>query len=111
MRGSCYLAIRRNGKIEQPLVWDFDIAFGNADHITWEQGASSAEWDGWYLKTCAPWFDRFFEDPQFVSALKKRWNELKPQLNQLPDFIRQQAKDLDEAQKRNFGSKVFNEET
>lgn len=106
MRGSCYLAIRRNGKIEQPLVWDFDIAFGNANHITWEQGASSVGWDGWYLKTCAPWFDRFFEDPTFVSALKKRWNELKPELDQIPSFIKQRAAKLDEAQKRNFGSKT-----
>lgn len=104
MRGSCYLAVRRNGKIEQPLVWDFDIAFGNADHITWEQGASSNDWDGWYLKTCAPWYDRFFQDPEFVSALKKRWNELKPQLDQLPAFIRKHAADLDDAQKRNFSS-------
>ncbi|MFV0420392.1 MAG: CotH kinase family protein [Dysgonomonas sp.] len=106
MRGSCYLAIRRNGKIEQPLVWDFDLAFGNADHITWEQGASSAEWDGWYLKTCAPWFDQFFKDPEFVSALKKRWNELKPQLNQLPNYIKERAASLDDSQKRNFGPKT-----
>lgn len=106
MRGSCYLAIRRNGKIEQPLVWDFDIAFGNADHITWEQGASSREWDGWYIKTCSPWFDRFFEDPYFVSELKKRWNELKPQLDGIPDFIREHAVALQDAQARNYGIKA-----
>ncbi len=105
MRGSCYLAIRRNGKIEAPLVWDFDIAFGNADHITWEQGASSREWDGWYIKTCAPWFDRFFEDPYFVSELKKRWNELKPQLDGVPDFIREHAAALQDSQARNFSPK------
>lgn len=114
MRGSCYLAIRRNGKIEQPLVWDFDLAFGNADHITWEQGASSTEWDGWFINSKnnsnpekrTPWFERFFEDPAFVSALKKRWNELKPQLNQLPDYIKEHAASLDDAQKRNFGPKT-----
>lgn len=106
MRGSCYLALRRNGKIEQPLVWDFDIAFGNANHITWEQGASSVGWDGWYIKTCAPWFDQFFKDPAFVTALKARWNELKPQLDQLPDYIREKARLLDDAQHRNFTSKL-----
>lgn len=102
MRGSCYMAIRRNGKIEMPLVWDFDLAFGNADYITWEQGASSREWDGWYIKTCSPWFDRFFEDPYFVSELKKRWNELKPQLDEIPGFIREHASVLEEPQARNF---------
>lgn len=106
MRGSCYLSLRRNGKIEQPLVWDFDLAFGNADHITSEQGASSDGWDGWYIKTCAPWFDRFFEDPAFVHQLKNRWNELKPELDQLPDFIRDHAEKIDESQKKNFGPKV-----
>ncbi len=102
MRGSCYMAIRRNGKIEMPLVWDFDIAFGNANHITWEQGASSVGWDGWFIKTRSPWFDRFFEDPAFVSALKLRWNALKPQLDKVPDFVRDRAAKLNEAQKRNF---------
>ncbi|WP_298649546.1 CotH kinase family protein [uncultured Proteiniphilum sp.] len=106
MRGSCYLAIRRNGKIEQPLIWDLDIAFGNADHITWEQGASSREWDGWFIKTCSPWFDRFFEDPYFVSELKKRWNELKPELDEIPGFIREHAFALQDAQARNFSPKA-----
>ena len=108
MRGSCYMAIRRNGKIEQPLVWDFDLAFGNADYITWEQGASSAGWDGWYIKTCSPWFDRLFEDPQFVEELKDRWNELKPQLDKLPSFIKEHALMLDDAQTRNFSTKETN---
>lgn len=105
MRGSCYLALRRNGKIEQPLVWDFDLAFGNADYITTEQGASSYDWDGWYIKTCSPWFDRFFEDPAFVAELKKRWNQLIPELDQLPGFIKQNALMLDYAQVRNFDLK------
>lgn len=108
MRGSCYMAIRRGGKIEQPLVWDFDIAFGNADHITWEQGASSAEWDGWFIKTSSPWFDRFFIDPSFVAQLKARWNELKPQLDELPNFIKERASMLDKSQLRNFSSKSSN---
>lgn len=106
LRGSCYLAIRRNGKIEQPLVWDFDIAFGNADHITWEQGADSAGPEGWFIKTRSPWFDRLFEDPYFVSELKKRWNELKPELDELPDFIREHAAGLQESQAKNFIPKV-----
>ena len=108
MRGSCFMAIRRNGKIEQPLVWDFDLAFGNADYITWEQGATSAGWDGWYIKTCSPWFDRLFEDPQFVEELKDRWNELKPQLDKLPSFIKEHALMLDDAQTRNFSTKETN---
>ena len=104
-RGSCHMALRKNGKIELPMVWDFDIAFGNADHLTWEQGATSNGWDGWYIKTQSPWFDQLFEDPTFVAELKTRWNELRPQLATIPDFIRTQADALNEAQARNFGPK------
>lgn len=104
-RGSCHMSLRRNGKIELPMVWDFDLAFGNADYITWEQGASSSDWDGWYIKTQSPWFDRLFQDPAFVAELKSRWNELKPQLDKVPLFIREHAELLNEAQARNFSPK------
>jgi spore coat protein CotH len=102
MRGSCYLALKSDGKVYQPFVWDFDIAFGNANHITWEQGASSTGPDGWYIKTCSPWFNRFFMDPAFVAELKEKWNTLKPQLDKLPDYIQQQADQLKYAAARNF---------
>lgn len=101
MRGSCYLTLPRNGKVTQPTVWDFDIAFGNANHIV-DEGATSRGWDGWYIKTCSPWFDQFFKDPAFVSALKTKWNALKPQLDQLPQFIDKNTGSLQYAQKRNF---------
>lgn len=105
MRGSCYMALRRNGKIEMPLVWDFDLAFGNADYIVSEQGASSAGPEGWFIKTCSPWFDQLFKDPYFVSELKKQWNELKPELDGIPDFIREHALAIQDSQARNFSPK------
>ena len=104
-RGSCHMALRKNGKIELPMVWDFDLAFGNADYIIEEQGATSSDWDGWYIKTQSPWFDQLFKDPTCVAELKARWNELKPQLLTVPDFIRSHADELNEAQARNFSPK------
>lgn len=105
LRGSCYMAIRNKGKIEFPLVWDFDLAFGNADYITWEQGATSSEWDGWFIKTQSPWFDRLFQDPQFVGEVKSRWNKLKPELDRIPDYIKAHANQLDDSQKKNYTPK------
>ena len=102
MRKSCYLALPRNEKLRQAFVWDFDIAFGNAEHIVTEQGATSAGWDGWYIKTRSPWFDRFFKDPVFVQELKRTWNKVKPELEQLPVYIQQHADYLQYAQARNF---------
>lgn len=105
MRGSCYMAVLGNNIIEQPLVWDFDIAFGNANHITTEQGATSTGPKGWYIKTCSPWFDQLFKDPAFVKALKEKWNAVKPQLDQLPQFVQNRSNELEGAAARNFGSK------
>ncbi|MGI6136103.1 MAG: CotH kinase family protein, partial [Petrimonas mucosa] len=65
----------------------------------------SSEWDGWFIKTQSPWFDRLFQDPQFVNELKSRWNELKPELNMIPDFIKEHAHLLNDSQKRNFSPK------
>lgn len=106
MRKSCNLALPRNEKLRQAFVWDFDIAFGNAQHIVTEQGASSAGWDGWYIKTNSPWFDRFFKDPVFVRELKQTWNKVKPELEQLPVFIQRNADYLQYAQARNFSPVV-----
>ena len=104
MRGSCYLALKGDGKVYQPFVWDFDIALGNCNYIDSQQGASSTGPDGWYIKTCSPWFNRFFLDPTFVSALKQKWNTLKPQLDKLPDFIQEQVNQMKYAIGRNFSS-------
>lgn len=106
MRGSCYMAIIGNKIIEQPMVWDFDIAFGNAKHIVTEQGASSAGPDGWYIKTCSPWFDQLFKDPAFVKAVKEEWNRVKPELDQLPAFVQSQSDELQYAAARNFADQA-----
>lgn len=102
MRGSCYMALMNNSILEQPLVWDFDIAFGNAKHIVTEQGASSDGPLGWYIKTCSPWFDQLFKDPVFVEALKQKWNAVKPQLDMLPAYVQNLYDRLRYAAARNY---------
>ena len=102
MRGSCYMALMNNSILEQPLVWDFDIAFGNAKHIVTEQGASSDGPLGWYIKTCSPWFDQLFKDPVFVEALKQKWNAVKPQLDMLPAYVQNLYGRLRYAAARNY---------
>ncbi|HIZ05305.1 MAG TPA: CotH kinase family protein [Candidatus Phocaeicola gallistercoris] len=105
MRGSCYMAVLKSGIIEMPMVWDFDIAFGNAKHITTEQGADSDGPTGWYIRTCSPWFDQLFKDPVFINEVKKQWNALYPQLAQLPQFVLDEGKRLEKAAERNYGAK------
>jgi hypothetical protein len=42
------------------------------------------------------------KDPAFVTRLKNRWNELKPEFDKIPDFIDQQAFILSKAAAHNF---------
>lgn len=104
MRGSCYMSVIGNRTLEQSLVWDFDIAFGNAKHIVTEQGASSDGPLGWYIKTCSPWFDQLFKDPAFVALLKQKWGEVRPQLYQLPAYVQNLYDRLRYAAARNYAS-------
>ena len=40
-----------------------------------------------------------------MNEVKQKWNEVKPQLDQLPQFVKEQAILLDEAQRRNFSAR------
>lgn len=55
--------------------WDFDIAYGNVNY----NGCDNPE--GFWIKN-AVWISRMFEDPQFVTKLKARWNEKKSELQE-----------------------------
>lgn len=64
---SCYMNLSRGGKIKMGPLWDFDIAFGNVNY----NGNDNPE--GFWIKDVA-WFRRLFEDPNFVKAVKERFN-------------------------------------
>jgi hypothetical protein len=63
---SCYLHLRRGDKLKMGPLWDFDIAFGNVNY----NGCDDPE-GLWIYK--ASWFQRLFEDPDFVSMVKERF--------------------------------------
>lgn len=92
LRKSTFLTKTRGGKLRFCHVWDFDLALGNCSYLHADPGAEDGP-EGWWVKTIAPWrmktgwYLRLFEDPEFCAAVKKRWNELKPQLATLPQYI------------------------
>lgn len=57
------------GKICMGPLWDYDIAFGNADA---SDGCDSSP-EEFHVKNMA-WIHRFFEDPYFVQLVKDRWS-------------------------------------
>jgi hypothetical protein len=97
------------GKLHMGPVWDFNLAFGNANYCG---GAAPQGWgfsfglicpdDFWQLPF---WWDRLREDPDFIALLGDRWNELRngefsdDRLNSTIDSL---VAVMDDAPQRNF---------
>ena len=101
LRKSSFITKKKGGKLEMYHLWDFDLTFGNTGWLS--------DPEGFYIKdynpSCVPgdnWFNRMLKDPAFATRLKNRWNELYPQIKAMTDFIDDQAKILDKAQRLNF---------
>ena len=73
---SSYMHKDRNGLLKMGPVWDFDYGgwYG----------------DGWWIKD-AIYFDRLFQDPEFVKLVKSKWSEYKPRFDEIPQYIYHQS--------------------
>jgi hypothetical protein len=76
-------------------LWDFDISLGNY------KGSVGEYSDGFHIKN-AKWMSRLFEDPEFVSAVKDRWNTKKSEFIALQQYIDGRAGYINHAQAQNF---------
>jgi hypothetical protein len=68
-------------KICMAPLWDFDWAFGytgEGHHYF----TNSTNWSGKHV-----FFNRFFDDPVFVTKYKERWNEKYPKIADVSNFI------------------------
>ena len=92
------------GKIHAGPIWDFNLAFNNADY--------GDAWitNGWlyYISGAAAepaWWNRMLQDPVFKNTLRCRWEELRLGLldvSSIFGFIDGQVEELGEAVNRNF---------
>ncbi len=97
----------KNPKLKMGPLWDFDLAFGNADYY---EGAKIAGWqvDFQVQSDAFPlpfWWQKLMQDSNFVNALKARWEELRKEVITVPRlyaYIDSVANYIDEAQARNF---------
>ena len=64
---SCYMNLKRGGKLKMGPLWDFDIAFGNINYN------DNFVPEGFWIKN-ASWFSRLFKDPAFVAKVKERFD-------------------------------------
>jgi len=80
-RISTWLVKDKNKKLAMGPIWDFNLAFGNANYCN---GGASNVWAYKYNERCSDddrqvpfWWDRLLEDPQFVAQLQTRWSTLR----------------------------------
>lgn len=83
---SCYMNLKRGGKLKMGPIWDFDLAFGGYP-ASW---GDAAEWvnnpEGFVLNENG-WYPRLFLDPVFISNVKDRFNLYYAHKQDLFDFI------------------------
>lgn len=80
-RLSTFMTKDKNGKLKMGPIWDFNLAFGNADYCG---GSNTNTWAYQFNARCGDdfwlipfWWDRLLQDPAFVSQLKARWGTLR----------------------------------
>jgi hypothetical protein len=96
----------KGGKLTMGPMWDYDIAWANADYC---QSDSVAGWVYNNLRCGAPkipfWWKSLLEDPAFTSELRARWVELRSTAlkeQHLTEQINATATLLAESRVRNF---------
>ena len=111
-RISTFMNKDKGGKLNMGPIWDFNIAFGNANYC---EAELTSGWAMDFNKICPQdgmhvpfWWNRLLEDPDYVLALKQRWSLLRS--NQFSnEFIITIIDDLklelekSDASTRNFG--------
>lgn len=80
-RLSTWVIKDKNEKLAMGPIWDFNLAFGNADYCS---GGETNVWAYKFNDRCNEdfwvipfWWERLMEDPYFRNKIKTRWNELK----------------------------------
>jgi len=80
-RLSTWMTKDKNDKLKMGPIWDFNLAFGNADYC---EGGANNVWTYRFNERCPNdiwqipfWWDRLLEDPAFVTQLQNRWTTLR----------------------------------
>ena len=96
------------GKLHMGPVWDYDIAWGNANYCS---GSSIQGWAHEFGEVCSDaeqvpfWWSRLLEDPAYRDLVRCRWNELRDGLlspTGIAAYCDSMAAELQQAQQRNF---------
>ncbi|GAB3014169.1 CotH kinase family protein [Niabella terrae] len=79
-------------------VWDFDLAVNNDKRLGDAQELLMLD-KAHFVRA---WIDRLREDPELMLQIRERWNQVKPTLATIPDYVDSLALSLQFSQKPNF---------
>lgn len=94
--GSVYLHKDVGGKFIAGPTWDFDYGTFNFTYGEAQPARTSLYVSG------AVWYRYLFRNPKFKAMAKARWAELKPQIEQMADYITQKGDYLKYAAEHNY---------
>ena len=97
----------KGGKLYMGPVWDYDIAWGNANYYT---GDITSGWAYQFNYANDPfqppfWWDRLLQDSTFNNAVRCRWESLRSTILSTTNLfakVDSMALELNESQQRNF---------
>ncbi|NRA12091.1 MAG: CotH kinase family protein [Crocinitomicaceae bacterium] len=100
------LRTSEGGNIVAGPLWDFNLAFGNADYC---EGGTTTDWQIDFYQICGGkvpfWWGKMIQDPTYTHMLNCRWQEMRQgawHTDSLMAKIDAIASFLDESQQRNF---------
>lgn len=94
--GSVYLHKDVGGKFFAGPTWDFDYGTFNFTYHEAQPASNSLYVSG------AVWYRYLFRNPKMKAMAKARWKELKPQLQQVPQYITEKSEYLKYAAQENL---------
>lgn len=68
---SCYMSLRRGGKLKMGPLWDFDVAFGG--YWPTEEGINVINNPAGFHVRESAWFRRLFMNPAFAAKVRSRF--------------------------------------
>ncbi len=108
-RLSTYMYKDRGGKLYMGPIWDLNIGYDTGDRVPFDDWVINynnfVSQDAWMVPF---WWPRLMEDPEFRTALKERWSELRTGVlstGELLGMVDQTAQYLEDnnAIQRNYG--------
>lgn len=93
--GSSFMHYNVGEKIKMGPIWDFDLAFGNANY------SSGYDPKGWWVMR-GRWFYRLFDDPNFKNKVKLRWLEKRAEIRNIVYKINTYASMIELSANHNF---------